>query len=474
MQITLPGMILLPLGIILFFILPKYLYYLTIFFIPFSATSLLNSAAGAPFMATQYFGTLFILSGCLNIVRKGKIRLPQSTSHDKSILLMFLFMAVVILTIMMPIIIDGRISTSTMMFKDIAVGYEKPLYFTFQNFKNTLPVIFGVLLAYLIVVTNSTPAMIAKTLKIYIFSALFVSIWGIIQYVCFVQQIEYPYFIFNTSIHDSVIESNTTTDIGNFNFLRIASVALEPSLLSQFLLTVVPIFLVLFAKSRIIYSPLKDRLVFSIILLVLLISTSTAAYLGLLIIVLFFLIGSFINNIIKVRYPIIVGVLSLIVIFLFYELNFTVRNYITEVIFNKSETSSVFERLYSITTAWTYFLEYPILGLGWATVTSHDLFVNLLANAGIIGFLSFFVMVLYIVSHSIRTAHSLDKKDVFKNEKLTIWLNSIIISFAAHLGISIFTEFTWYLPHFYFLLGMLIASNITANQYLRNEPKYEY
>ena len=162
MEITLPGIVLIPIGLLLLFSSSKYLYYSTIFFIPFSATSLLNSASGAPLLAVQYFGSLLILKEFLF-----KIGVPKSTwnispAMKMAILYMFLFMMVAIVSMVMPYLINGSISVYDNKFPDLE---EAQVFLTSQNFKNPLPVIFGMLLAYVIIKRNRSLAKLEISAK---------------------------------------------------------------------------------------------------------------------------------------------------------------------------------------------------------------------------------------------------------------------------------------------------------------------
>jgi hypothetical protein len=439
------------------------LYYFTIFFIPFSATSLLNSASGAPLLATQYLGALLILRKSLEVVLARRISVPAKFADDRSFSLILLFTAVVLATMVMPAIIDGRMLISTMKLPDLE---EAPLRLSSENVKNPLPVMFGMLLAYVITTRNSTPQRILVTLRAYLGSLTFVSLWGMLEILFFSHGIQFPYFVFNSSVHNSVIGIGTTTNIGEGDFLRVASVTLEPSLFSQVLLSGVPIYLLAWAGNVAIYTKTVDRAMLACIIVGLLIATSASAYLGLLVIGGVFLgVGHF-TGLIRVRNYVLGAVVLLSLGYLAYELIPAINDYIAGVILDKQNTGSAFERVYSVAAAWGYFLDYPVLGVGWATVTSHDLFVCLLANSGIVGLASFMALVVYVASRSMKLVKSLRSEIGAPAMPLIVLSCGVTISFIAHLGISSITEFTYYLPHFYFLLGMVIATNICMNKHL--------
>src|SRR5450759_2435303 len=119
MEITLPGIILIPIGLFLLFVLPKYLYYFTIFFIPFSATSLLNSASGAPLIAVHYFGTLLIVKELFFTAGMPKSHEDKSPATRRSMIYMCLFAIVAIVSMVMPYIIDGKFYIYNHKFPDL-------------------------------------------------------------------------------------------------------------------------------------------------------------------------------------------------------------------------------------------------------------------------------------------------------------------------------------------------------------------
>src|SRR6202020_539669 len=58
-------------------------------------------------------------------------------------------------------------------------------------------------------------------------------------------------------------------------------------------------------------------------------------------------------------------------------------------LFNKSDAGSVVERAVVISNDFQYFLNYPLLGIGWDCAPTHDVIVGLLANCGVCGLAAF-------------------------------------------------------------------------------------
>ena len=463
MHITYPGFVLLPLGLLLLLAPIKYLYYTTIFFIPFSATSVINGSSGAPLLAAQYLGTLLILRDlCTGIFAKEGPKLIIF-AHDKSFLLMLLFAAVVTTTMTMPAIIDGKMAVSTMKVPDFE---EVPVHLTSKNVKNPLPVIFGMLLAYVIAKWSATPQRLIASIRVYVWSVTFVSAWGGLESLCFYLRMPFPYFIFNSAIHDSVMEFGTTSNILGFDFLRIESVTLEPSYFAQVLLLLVPCFIMATTYKVYITSNIVDRVMIVVIVAGLLMSTAASAFIGLGIIAIVYIVTGYISGVIRIRYYVLSGLVLALLGWLIYEQVPLINNAVTLVIQDKADSTSAFERANSIRTAWEYFLVHPLLGLGWGIVTSHDLVVHLLANSGVIGLTSFVVLIMYVCLRSKRLIRAIRSEIGPHENALTLWTAALTISLLAHISLSLLTAFTSYLPHFYFMLGMVIAANICCDRYL--------
>ena len=410
-------------------------------------------------MAVQYFGILLIIREILKVFYKNRLIRPLSKENDISFILLFLFVSVVVLSMIMPLIIDGSISISNMKLTNLE---ETPLRLTDKNYGNPRLVIFGAIFTYIIVIKSLTLKNIRSNYKIYITSVLFVAAWGMLQVICNLYGKEFPDFIFNTAIHDSVIAAGTVTNYGDFELFRIWSVTLEPSLFAQILVSVLPIFIFSLSSNTLIYSKIFDFFSLFVILISLGLSTSTSAYVGVIVSYLISLFFIYIFRVDNFYNLFCFGILLIILsIFCYFSFSFF-QEYINGLFFEKSNTGSAIERLYSITTAWEYFLQYPLLGLGWGVVTSHDLIVMILANAGIIGLFSFFGMIVYIVWRSISLLKKVTEIHRDKDLNLVVYGGGALSSLLTFLIVSSFTEFTWYLPLFYFMLGIVIAVNIAS------------
>src|SRR6267154_354981 len=277
MEITWLGFLLLPLGAIFFIVVPRWLYIITVFSIPFTATSLLNTQSGVPLSPLQFFGLLFIVRQLFSS-RTGRITKESPEDHSKSLLMLFL--GVVVLSMIMPLIIDGKLLVSSNQLNDL---YEEPLRLTAHNIKYPVPVIFGAILSICLISVNDTAEKIRSTIKVYVLAAVFASLWGYFQFLCNnVLKVEYPYYLFNNALTESMQGYAWQIEVGGDLYSRISSVTHEASIFSKYLLTVLPILVVSVWLRRPLFSIARDRLVLVILTGVLVLTTSATAYVGII------------------------------------------------------------------------------------------------------------------------------------------------------------------------------------------------
>jgi hypothetical protein len=448
MEVTLIGWILIPLSFYLFIFKPHGLYYLTVFFIPFTGTAIfdfsLASVGSQGFRVYMFLGALCLLRHFITVLNQGKLIINKEIRN--SLFLLFLFALIVVVSLIMPVIIDGDFIVLEAYEKLITYADEKPLYFKFQFVTQVLYCVFGCFLTYYFAIKNVNASQIEKTLKVYIYASIFVCFWGFLEIFCYYSGLEYPTSLFN---HQSV------TSAGGFNLAygmpRLISVSLEPSILSQQLL---PVFSTLCWALVSGYSLFSRRRTISfvlIILLALLLAISSTAYLGLLVLGLIFLRKIPIPR--KVNYFIYLGILVLVItavlvgpIFIYY-------------IIRKLSEYSGLERMKALNYGFDYFVNYPILGVGWGVFPTWDIIICILAGTGVIGLFIFGVLILNIfkgLHHQIRSEKEIKSSDI--NKQKYFLLTAIQIAFILTLAISQVTGFIYHSPYFWFILGIAIAS----------------
>lgn len=448
MEITPIGWILLPASIYFIVFKPRFIYIAMIFFIPFSATAVVNIKIGSGLgdfglLAYHFFGILFILKSVPEIIiNKRSIVAPP-------FVYLAIFTVIVMLSLIMPFIIDGRISTYSYTLNQFI-----PHVFRAHNISQIIYLLFGVVISLLIVIANDTPERITKSFKTYIASGIFISIWGWVQLLCYRLNITYPDYLFNTS--KSFSARNFGGILEELDIKRISSVAVEPSIFAQVLLTIIPLLLFMILMDRKIFSPFLDRASLAVMSLILLLSTSAVATIGFgVMLLLFLLFLSFIRALtfqkIRVLLILFIGMIIL------YGLRHSGMAYLNTYVVSKLSTGSGIERVSMFKQAWQHFADYPILGIGWRSADSSDLIVGLLANVGIIGFSAFAVYIIHIVKRLLEMVGWRNQHDVSPQPIIIIWAGGLIISLSMLLFANSITGFAYVFGHLWFILGMAMA-----------------
>jgi hypothetical protein len=445
---TVIGYILLPIGLAGLLLSKKWLYRLFVFSTLFSASSVVNvgdAENGSAVQVWMFFGFMWLLRITLDNLSR------LSFSVDRRILRACLwllsFAAIASVSLIMPIYISGRLFiTSPFLFDNSAA----PLYFTSHNITQLLYLIFGITIAICVAHFNTNDDLRQETEKIILLSAFFISLWGGLQFTCNVTGIPYPDFIFNNS--GSVSAKGFLETLSGLG--RISSVAVEPSMFAQSLVTLLPLTIPAWLKRGSVISTSADRACSVFILLLLILSTSSTAYLGLFVFatLLFSLLlhAKVMSKVKASFFAIIAFAVGLVVIMVGMALVPVVRDVVNSAVLNKSTSGSAFERLMTIQLAFGYFLKFPVLGIGWGSATSHDLLVKLLSNVGLLGTVAF----LGAMSHIIRTNwKALHVMEGTLNLSRSAWF----LSLTVFLFTSILIGFPLAFGNFWLVLGMAMS-----------------
>jgi O-antigen ligase len=293
---------------------------------------------------------------------------------------------------------------------------------------------------------------------VYVSSALFVAAWGVFQFACNITGGEYPYFIFNNSANEVAQGyASIILDLSEATF-RVTSVATEASVMAQFLIPVLPVVVFALLLKQPILSPFLDFVTVVAIIAVLLVSTSSTAYLGLVLcamavlIVLVYLRRAGFG--VWLSYVVVIG--TMVMGYVSIDFFRTAADFF---VLDKLATGSGIERLLTVEYAWEYFLKYPILGVGWGSAPSNDLVVNLLANAGILGLVTFAALAGYVIVRlagavvSSRRTHVLRKTTLAESRSL-----AILVAFLLILALQATGGIQYGYAYFWLTLGLAIAA----------------
>ncbi len=460
MAITFVGWILIPLGIAFYCCRKQYLYPLTIFLVPFSATAVMNvgtgdSDSGLP--AALFVGCLWIATE----IRSRSLSMTGESHLNKSRRRLQSFLVVVFISLLMPLWINGGLEIESAMLLDTTAT---PLRFSLKHVTQTLYLVYGILLSLSIARKNVVVSEFMRTLRIFVCSAMFVSVWGFFQLGCSWLNIPYPAFLFNSSSTPSAQGYAELVD--TLGTQRISSVTTEPSIFAVCMLIALTFVLFATVSRTPIISRIWDRLATGILILGLILSTSTTAYLGLA-----FVLALYCCALIYVRILGLRHLLKLIVFFAIlwgiYLVSPPVRDLVGAVLVNKAETYSALETMKSYILAWSYFRAYPILGLGWGSVTSRDLVLKLLSNTGVLGCAAF----LWFLLRSLLSLWHAARVNTVPNQARRWCAISICSAFLAVIVLNVITGFEYSYAQLWFVIGLAIAVPAMSAEALQAPPR---
>lgn len=439
------------------------LYWLAVFFVPFSSTAIVNVGSNGAYSGLQawmFFGTLWIVSQTVSGVRLKNSSYRQQMRASTRKLIVFLLVA--FCSLIMPLWIDGRLS---IYFQSPLSNDAHPLVFSFQHVTQFLYLVFGVLFAIFVGLKNSHFVEFKKTLRVLLLSAIFVNCWGILQWFCYERGFDYPAFLFNTNKNEAAM--GFSSEFSDLGISRISSVATEPSILAQYLLVVLVLVAFAVLGQQVILNKLLDRFALGLTLMVLLLTTSSTAYVGLAVLVPVFLFAFIrLGRMRPLRAALSLAAL-VICCLVVYARTSVVQDLADAVIFSKADSYSGLERLNSVILAAGYFVQYPILGVGWGSVTSHDLVFKLLADTGIAGLFAFCWFLKSLASGLWNSSSGMRMGP--QEAPSSYWASCLLVAIFVLILTCAVSEFTYVFGPLWLVFGMSFAT-ISKSAGLRGSP----
>jgi O-antigen ligase len=450
LEVTPIGWILIPLGIAYFLFAPGRLYMWMVFSLPFSATAVVNIGSGesaSGVQATMFFGALWMAREFPKFLGTQDSQIKQNLRSPTNQLRWFVLVAVV--SLIMPLWINGRLYIDDPEFSN-GFANSAPLVFRLRNITQVVYLVYGVVLTILVAFKNSDVRELMRSVRIFLISCVFVSLWGFLQLFCSLLNITYPAYVFNTSATGSA--QGYLDRLEDLGISRISSVATEPSTFAACLLIAFVFVLFAVTGKLPLISRGWDRFALAAIFGALMISTSTTAYLGLAVVFVVYMFFLKQMRIRRRKYVIallaLVGLVGLMVAFFS-----PAQDIFTSLVVGKADTYSGVARAYSVALAAQYFLQYPILGLGWGSVTSHDLVFKLLSNAGILGFSAFFFFLFSLFRRLWRGS----KTAGGRSPEWRWWSTCLLGAFLVMVFTNVTTGFDFVFEHLWFLLGLAMS-----------------
>jgi O-antigen ligase len=320
----------------------------------------------------------------------------------------------------MPLIIKGRLEVMSGPTLDYTLV---PLRLTWTHFASLAGLIFGILLAAVIAQYNIVSEQFYETLRIYLVSGLFISSWGLMQFILHSAAIPYPYAVFNNSA-SSGVWGYYAQSLAQDN-QRITSVAMEPSYLAIVLVGMIPMILIAVFYGKPILGRTYDRVALFVIGLALLLTVSSTGYVG--VIILIILVPFCLSQYRQLRWKLFMGTFVLLAgLAGTYIASPIVRDTLNAALFDKAASGSALERTVIVINDLNYFRRYPILGIGWASAPTHDVIIGMLANCGVIGLASFSIAIVTISLRLRRTVSREPQVNQYTIPSLMMFLSLVI------------------------------------------------
>ena len=428
---------------------PHWLYILAVFFIPFTDTAVINMGSGGgvfSLQATMFLGALWIAGRTLRILSTRSFMVARQQSAV--VFAVMIFCGVALASLVMPLVIDGVISVPAGRF--IFEGVEDPLMFGKRHVTQWVYLLYGVILAIFMIPKNSSPDRLALSLKTYIWSGIFVSLWGLLQAALFRLNLPYPACIFNTATTEA---AGGYAQVFGERVTRISSVAIEPSILAQSLVPMLPIVWFALVSGKPIISRRIDTFALTVIVICLLLSTSATAYVGILGAIVIAVVLLALSRRLRLRHLAgLAGFLGLTVIIL--AAIPSARAVAQEMLILKPQSWSAMERMVAAFLGWQYFLQYPILGIGWGVLPPSSIITYLLAHTGVLGLTAFAVAMFFVIRH----LAGLMRLPASERDYRAMWGVGILGSLLVLLLVCLVSGFPFYFSHFWFILGIAMAA----------------
>jgi len=374
--------------------------YLTIFFMPFTATAVINLQnpsfglqpgyfLGALLMARHVFEWLFSRSR------------PRLNHFQRLTLTPFVIFVVV-----------AGLSILLIPFRDHVYvrrpsGDYQMLRIGMENFTQFFYLVYVILLTISIAACKLESNEIRRAIRVLLASSIFVSLWGWLQLYMYYAGIPYPDFIFNNS---ASFLQKYEQKIRLLGFKRMNSVAPEPSMFARFLL--MPTFLCfyyVYNKAGSVLKPKHAMWLAIFFALTLVFTSSSTALVGLggslFIFVLYILSKR--GRVSAKTYTINDGIRTVFLVFAsFVGIPFFIYSiatfafglttdqmfqFVEILLIEKPDSQSGSTRFAGALQGLQLFSANPLFGVGWGSNRTFDLLTNLLSTTGIIGALMFFL-----------------------------------------------------------------------------------
>jgi hypothetical protein len=405
-----------------------------IFFIPFNATVVFftpdKTAVNLPFVFFFFAAIAFFLRRSIYI----KFSLSKKNTTIYTWLIVIALAAFI--SQIMPFIIDGNFNVlERYNSSGVYWAEEQPLSPSMQWFTQMLYFIIGLLVVFVVSETYQDVKDVKKALRLLLLGITFMLLWGWLGDITYFLNISYPNIFNQIGMNEFGVHVYK-------GFPRMAGTTMEASYFAQMLIPITPYFYWFYQKEKsIVLSRRFNRNMYILCLITLPIAITTTGVFGFFLVTGFWLKNNLRFFSKKSKYFLVTLYLAIILISTFFAVMYLI---------NISGTYSGIERFKTVAYGATYFLKYPILGLGWGVFPTYDFIINLLVNFGIIGTIPFLI---FIYNVFIRLNNKIKDK---KNENYPLFIAGTE-SFMLILIVSQLSGFIYHSQYFWLYIGLAIS-----------------
>lgn len=450
MNFPLTGIVLLFLGAYFFVFAPRVLYSATVFLIPFSALAVVNVSWGGGggqkgISAWIFMAALWMLRTAISkrpfwrragwaVTRRGRIELAA-------------LLACGFISLLVPALLNG---TAWIADYQLYSSMTVPLSLTSERVTQTGYFAFGVIFTVFVAVESCSAQRMLQSVRTYVASAIFASGWAFVQLWCILTGHTYPAFLFNNS--EGTSAQLYTEVLSQLGLHRVSSVGVEPSLFAFSMLVALSLLLMSLGLRRPILGRKWDFWALLLVSAGLIISTSTTAYMGLVVVSLLVVFALGRAGVLRWRYVILAGSAAAAGVAMVLSIPI-IKELVDLVILNKRQGYSAQERIHTMVLAAKYFLQYPVFGVSWNAARSSDLIIEVLASLGVVGFLAFGM---FVADELTRLWHA--------SSQGRRWALILLPTVCLTLVVSEVTGFPYALGHAWFILALGIPAPFILNE----------
>lgn len=447
----------------------KKLVQLCFFFIPFSGLSVFNNYELSFYLLPfTLCAVLWIILQIVSpFISKNNISLNTNNPY---IVFSLIFFACVSLSSLAPIFIDGS---------DFYYGANEDSARAFPIQPSTIYVLqliyvfIGVFFSIFLVGALKTLLDIELLIKTLIVGSFVACLIGLMEVISFYVGYDLWTGFYHTVPTGSgdINEKGVRLD-GLLNIARINSVSYETSNFAQHILIIYAFMFYCIRREVTIFSQFYDKYIFLILMISLLLALSTTAFIGIVIIHFLYWIFTKPSLIQLFKSIAVITFIFLILYFLYKNLEY-ISVIIDVFVLDKLSSGSAESRFNAAFNAFEIFLRHPFIGVGFGVLPPSDLLITILAGTGVLGFISFSIMVIIIFYNALFAQLPIPSSDNINQSKLknivrvSSLLNALIFSYLNLLIIYQSIGFTFRFGDFWAISGIIVATYILKEKMIR-------